>query len=245
VISPQAETLEAMFYDWHNAHRLVRQRQDVTYWLDQLNGKVSVMVLGAGTGRVASPIAGAGHRVIAVDLSLARLRRVRRSDSLLVVCADMRKLPLVGMADAAIVPYSAIQLLQGEADRIDALTSIAYALRPGGFLAIDTSESVDRHETSDWRLVLRSFCNDLHAQVEEWERATHDESSLVLERSYRIGAASLLEITERWAHLAALDLTRLLETTGFRLDRIDRGYGNGDMSHRHIYHAYLRPMRGR
>ncbi|MFE7117752.1 hypothetical protein ACFU99_20285, partial [Streptomyces sp. NPDC057654] len=78
-----AEEWEALLYDWHNQHRLRRQQRDIAYWLNLTERNDRLLVLGAGTGRVAVPLA--EHRdsnhdrdrsVTAVDLSQARLRRM-------------------------------------------------------------------------------------------------------------------------------------------------------------------------
>ncbi|MFE9750238.1 class I SAM-dependent methyltransferase [Saccharothrix saharensis] len=135
---------EALLYDWHNDHLLRAQRADVDYWQASTADADRLLVLGAGTGRVAAPLARHRPRLVtALDLSPARLRRVPAVPGLRPVCGDMRRLPLAGGFDAAIVPYSAMQLLVSPRDRDQALVDAARVLTPDGFLHVDVSGNFD------------------------------------------------------------------------------------------------------
>ncbi|GAA2640911.1 class I SAM-dependent methyltransferase [Streptomyces axinellae] len=231
---------EALLYDWHNEHLLRNQRHDIAYWLGLTASRDRILVLGAGTGRVAAPLAERpGHRVMAVDLSRARLARMPRTRGLHPVCADMRRLPLSAGQDAVVVPYSTFQLLRTPTERELALREAARVLPPGRTLHIDVSGNFDTREKSDWRLTLAEPCPALGGQrVEEWERLRPRPNHLLIDKLFRTERGELTRLTERWSHLRALDLEPALDRAGFTLDHIDHGYGNGISPHRSIYHAH-------
>jgi SAM-dependent methyltransferase len=67
------------YYDFEYAHQEML-RNDVPFFLEQLDGNQSVLELAVGTGRCAIPIAQAGHRVVGTDndsrmLALAEQKR--------------------------------------------------------------------------------------------------------------------------------------------------------------------------
>lgn len=122
---------------------------DLTLW-ERLAGSHGgpILDLGAGTGRVALPLAGAGHRVIAVErdpLLAAELdrRAAAAGAELDVVEADARELPALGEAvPLALAPMQFLQLLDS-ADRRALLERVSAALSPGGvFAAALLDESV-------------------------------------------------------------------------------------------------------
>ncbi|MGH3941048.1 MAG: class I SAM-dependent methyltransferase [Pseudonocardiaceae bacterium] len=239
---PNDDMWEAVLYDWHNEHRLRRQRADIPYWLVTTTRATCLLVLGAGTGRVATALARSGQRhVTAVDASAARLRRLPRSSALTAVCGDLRSLPLSGGFDTAVVPYSTFQLLRSLADRRAALSEAARVLAPNGMLHIDVSSSFDSRTAVDWHLALAAHCEPAGVTVEEWERRLVETDHLVIDKSFRVGDCVLVALRERWTHLKSLDLPTELERAGFAVTGIDRGYGHGSAPHRLIYHGRRTP----
>lgn len=106
---------------------------------------LDVVELGGGSGRIAVPLAQAGHRVTAIDASRAQLERLAaRADAAGVagrtctVQGDMRELGRLvpsGTADMVLVPFRGMLHVTPERD---AVLAAAYAcLRPGGVLAFD------------------------------------------------------------------------------------------------------------
>jgi SAM-dependent methyltransferase len=98
-----------------------------------------ILEIGAGTGRVTVDLARAGHRVTAVDLDLRLLDALRARAGGLdveVACADARSLDLrrrdFGLC---LVPMQTVQLLGGEAGRVEFMRRARAHLRPGGVLA--------------------------------------------------------------------------------------------------------------
>ena len=100
-----------------------------------------VLDLGGGTGRVAWPLADAGHAVTTLDLSepMLAVARARASSHpaptaarLTFVHADMRSLDLGRSFGLAIAPGRVFQFLLTPEDQRSALDAIRRHLRPGG-----------------------------------------------------------------------------------------------------------------
>jgi len=233
---------EALLYDWHNDHRLRDQRKDIGYWLESIGGANRLLVLGAGTGRVAVPLARHQSRTTAaLDLSLARLRRMPSVPGLVPICGDLRSLPINGPFDAAVAPYSTLQLLLSAQDRESALAEAARALTPGAHLYIDVSGNFDTRSPADWHITLREPCPAVGATVQEWERSVPMTDHVLIEKSFRVDDGTVLaEVRERWAYLDSLDLAGALDRAGFDVTGVDHGYGADNSPHRVIYHARRR-----
>lgn len=93
--------------------------------------------LGAGTGRVAIPVAAAGHDVVAVDtdrllLDALDARAAERGLRIDTACADVRSLALARRFPLIAAPMQLLHILGGPDGRIAALRSIAAHLEPGG-----------------------------------------------------------------------------------------------------------------
>ena len=99
-----------------------------------------ILDLGAGSGRVALPLARAGHRVIAVErdtvLAIELGRRAAAAGvEIGIVEADARELPALSEPIAlALAPMQFMQLLD-RADRRAVLARVAAALASGGLFA--------------------------------------------------------------------------------------------------------------
>jgi len=99
-----------------------------------------ILDLGCGTGRVSLHLARRGHDVWAVDADHALVEAARdraAADGLAVHTehADVRRLDLGRRFGLAIAAMQFIQMLGDEAERAEALRSVAAHLEPGGRLA--------------------------------------------------------------------------------------------------------------
>jgi len=105
-----------------------------------------IIELGVGTGRIAWPLAEAGHTVVGLDSSTAMLARAiaRRSHQtraaagrLQLVRGDMRTFELGFAADLVILPHRSFNHLLTPADQRACLTAIRRHLGPRGRAVID------------------------------------------------------------------------------------------------------------
>lgn len=229
--------LDAVFYDWHNEHLLRRQRRDEMFYARLLADLDRVVVLGAGTGRVSTPIAEHSRgTVVAVDRSIYRLRRAPRRGNVSYVVGDIRALPLrSAVADAAVYPYSTFQLLQSGADRATALREVNRILRPQATLLIDLSLRFEhRPPGRTRRIALTAYCRELDAVVTEVEEAEMLADHLAIRRLFYRGDDLLATVDERLFFASSLGLEDLLSESGFRIVEAIRGY-SPDTAHRRIY----------
>lgn len=105
-------------------------------WAKQLPDRSRVLDIGSGTGRVAIRLAGAGHRVIAVDLTAELLRRAQEkartsgvSASIDFVLADAEHLPVADLSFDAAVAHGVLHHLRSPEQVIRV---VGRALKPGG-----------------------------------------------------------------------------------------------------------------
>ncbi|MEO5918789.1 MAG: class I SAM-dependent methyltransferase [Candidatus Limnocylindrales bacterium] len=108
-----------------------------------------VVELCAGSGRVAVPLALAGHEVTAVDLDPAMLARAgaraaaegpETSARLRLVHGDLRTVSLVGAGTfrLGIIALNSLLLLGGPRQQREAIAILAGLLAPGGLAVVDT-----------------------------------------------------------------------------------------------------------
>lgn len=118
---------------------------DVRFYV-QLSTEVDtpVVELGAGTGRVAIPMAHAGARVTAVDRSAAMLTEGARraaqagvSDRIDWVEDDMRAFVAAPPVALVVIPFRSFLHLLTVEDQLAALRAIRASLAPGGRLALN------------------------------------------------------------------------------------------------------------
>lgn len=129
-------------------------------------GGGTVLELMAGTGRLAVPLAAAGHTVTAVDNDAAMLARAatrwqrtrdraRKPGKLGLVEADVTSLKLGKRFDLVIVALNSLLLLDGRAAQQKAVRVIADHLKPDGRAVIDVwLPTPDDLVLYDGRLVL-------------------------------------------------------------------------------------------
>jgi SAM-dependent methyltransferase len=215
----------------------------VAFYLDACKPlERSVLDLGAGTGRIAIPLAEAGHRVTAVDRSEAMLEVLRAKavthlrdharEKLSVHHGDLRDVSLAERFGAVICPFSTLNYLLSDDDRRRALGTVRRHLAPGGLFVMDhfipdPTFSPDGVEVFDYRRervdgtwlerrrrVLRDVAPSVHVVVRRY---------LILSAEGEELAA--FGITSRIRPAAVEDLSRELENGGFDVVNIVFDFG--------------------
>lgn len=208
----------AAIYD----HWCAEVTEDVPFYravCDDATGPI--VEIGGGTGRIAIPLALAGHRVIALDRSRPMLDRLAEraaaagvADLIEGIEADLRALPPLPSTDRVIAPFRVLMHLTSDTERAAFLAAIAALLVPGGVLAFDVLEPTraDIRATQGLRMERPSGVREL-ARWDERERR------LDLDVSYR-GHATTMRLYwvpgERWRGL--------LEEAGFEVLTVYAGF---------------------
>lgn len=117
-------------------------------WLGRLlAGRRDVLDAGCGYGRIALPLAQAGHRVLGVDLDPALVAAARSAArglglALRYRVGDIRALPAADASqDAVLCLWSTFQHLLVRADRRRFLGEALRVLRPGGRLVLEMTDA--------------------------------------------------------------------------------------------------------
>jgi len=230
------QLLSGLLYDWHNSLRLEEQNEDIRFWREVLYDSTSVLVLGAGTGRIATPLSRPGRLVLAVDSDIGRLDRIETSSSLTALGADLEALPFTAIEhDDVVVPYSTLQLLdRGASGRV--LATLARLMSSRCRLWVDISISFIGRQNSEWATVLDDWCEDLGERVIERHRVQNEGGVCQIEIEFcRRDGSKIMQTTERWFHHPVDDLLRVIRTTGLDVCHISVGYGGGRSLHRRVF----------
>ncbi len=138
--SPAAAVFDALGSEYEKAFASsAAHRASLDWLLERLAPGSTVLDVGSGTGRpTAQALAGAGHRVLGVDVSPVMVeiasRQVPEAE---FRCEDIRRMTLEDASlDAVCVYFATLQMSRSEQSGL--LRRLARALRPGGLLALAT-----------------------------------------------------------------------------------------------------------
>ncbi len=209
----------------------------------------AVLELAAGTGRVAVPLAAAGHDVTGVDVDPAMLARARaRADHagievgrrLHLVEDDARtvRLPDAGRFRLAAIPLNSIFLMGTRADQAAAVATLAAHLAPGGLAVVDAwlpdAEDLSRY---DGRLILEWVREEPESgrTVTKTGSATYDPGARVVRLTTVFEAAGPGEPVRRWVRVDRLrlvgpdELVAFAEAAGLVVETLAGDYGLGPL----------------
>lgn len=140
---------------WHDLE-CGAYRADLPLWLELADDaamdarSARILDVGAGTGRVALPLASAGHQLTAVDIDcdlLGALRERAADTNVETVCADACSLELPrNNFDLCLVPMQTVQLFGGPLERAAFLKSARAHVRTGGLIALAIVTDVEQFD---------------------------------------------------------------------------------------------------
>jgi SAM-dependent methyltransferase len=189
-----------------------------------------VLELAAGTGRLAIPLAEAGHQVTAVDLDPAMLNRARNrgrgiagADRLTFVEADLvgLRLPDAGRYGLAFIALNSLLVLGSRAAQRAALRTMADHLAPGGLAVVDVwlpdGEDLARF---DGRIMLEwpRLDPETGAAVTKVASALHDAASSTVTLTTIFEEGRQGTTARRWVRTDRLRLVTAGELRDFALD---------------------------
>lgn len=201
-----------------------------------------VLELAAGTGRLAIPLATAGHRVTAVDIDPAMLARARDratragvvADRLDFVEADLLELQLADARYALVViALNSLMLLATRDAQRAAFRTMAAHLRPGGIAVVDVwlpdAEDLGRFDGRiflEW-VRLEPSNGDV---VTKTGSALHDAATGTIALTAIFDEAAQGQAARRWVRqdrlrlVSADELTAFAEEAGLRVEVVAGGY---------------------
>jgi SAM-dependent methyltransferase len=216
---------------------------------DRADGRV--LELAAGTGRIAVPLAAAGHPVTAVDIDPAMLDRAReraRAESipderLEFVEADLLdlRLPDAGRYALAFIALNSIMLLATRAAQRRALGVLADHLAPGGLAVVDAwLPDIEDLARFDGRAILEWARPDGSvggdgSLVTKTGSAIHDAATGTIVLTAIFEAATQGGAPRRWIRqdrlrlISADELRAFAEEAGLRVEVVAGGYDLGPL----------------
>lgn len=189
-----------------------------------------ILELAAGTGRLAIPLAEAGHHVTAVDLDPAMLDRARRrargttaEDRLTFVQADLvgLRLPDVRTYGLAFIALNSLLVLGSRAAQRAALRAMADHLVPGGLAVADVwLPDADDLARFDGRIMLEwpRLDPETGAMVTKVGSAIHDAASATVTLTTIFEEGGQGEPVSRWVRRDRLRLVTADELREFATD---------------------------
>ena len=202
-----------------------------------------ILELAAGSGRLAVPLAAAGHQVTAIDIDPAMLARARERAAIEGVPAGRLELveaDLLGLEPSdpprhalAYIALNSLMLLATRDGQRRAISVLAAHLRPRGLAAVDAwvpdAEDLARF---DGRVFHEWVREDpaTGALVTKSGSALHDASSGTLILTAVFEQATQGEAARRWVRqdrlrlISADELAAFAEEAGLRVELIAGGY---------------------
>ena len=209
---------------------------DVPFWLSVANREAGpVIEWGAGTGRIAAPLAAAGHEVTAVEISGHMVERgEERSGSVRWIIGDMRSMKLERPYGLAVCAFNSFLCLKSVDDALAFLCNAYEHLMPGALLGIEVSafspeELVDPPGGPALR---HDFTRELpDGQLDRFSVSHYDAATQLMEMRLfyeRYDASGTLEnrrvhdLTIRIVGRSELDL--ILQLTDFEVEAVYGGF---------------------
>jgi SAM-dependent methyltransferase len=197
--------------------------EDLDFYVDACAGVEGPIVeLGVGSGRVAVPLALAGHELRGLDASPAMLALARThaeqagvSDRISLALGDLSDPPAsLGPTARVLVPFRPYLHLVGDAERLRALHGARALLAPGGQLIFDVFEptAADVRKTHDrW----------LEREAGIHERARWNVAERTIELAVR-ARGRVVEMRLEWR--SSDEWRALCEAAGLRVVAAYRGF---------------------
>lgn len=229
------EFLESVLYDWHNDNILGRQNNDISFYEKYVinNNIKRVIVVGAGTGRVAIPLSKITN-VDALDISIGRLLRLsEHNDRINIIARDFsQKNDLSSKYDLVIFPYSTLQAINDKY-YINVLLNIKQILCKNGTCLIDIDNSFKTAVSQRKVLKCAGFCKRIKKYVEEYTTVIKLKNGIKVIRDFWVGGVNYFVI-EKWYSFNENQFIKFLMQTGLKKRQVFYGYKKEKNAHKMI-----------
>jgi SAM-dependent methyltransferase len=227
---PEYDAL-ADLYDLEYSHDY-----DVAFWLSLAEREGDPIVeWGAGTGRLAIPLAGAGFEVTGVELSETMVEKGRQKGGTVEwICGDMRSAKLGRRYALAVCAFNSFLCLPSVDDALAFLRNAREHLEPGGLLGIEVSAFSPEElvEEPGDQEVRHDFTRELpDGRLDRLSVSRYDAASQLLKMHlfYELYGASG-ELKERGVHGLTIrvvgrgELELMLRLAGFEVEAVYGGF---------------------
>lgn len=236
------ERLLAIGYDFYNKHLLQGQNLDIQYYSNQiiLNNSKKVLVIGAGTGRVAIPLHNITN-VEALDIDKARLEILKEKEPKMKcycmnICNDIPE----EKYDMIIIPYSTIQLLGNQNNILQALKNCNNLLSDEGLLIFDVSENFNKKTNTERKFLFKDYCSELETNIHVYyESKRYLEYIQFITEFYFEDKKIMIPEIEKYMYYNKLELIEMVNKY-MKLEFINDGYQDNFFTHKHLYHCRKR-----
>jgi SAM-dependent methyltransferase len=218
----------ADLYDLEYAHDY-----DLPFWHSLAEREAGpVIEWGAGTGRIAVPLASAGHDVTAVEISAEMVERGRDKGQVEDwVAGDMQDVNPGRRYGLAVCGFNSFLCLRSLDDALAFLRNAREHLVPGGLLGIEIS-AFSPEELGGGTELRHDFTRDLpNGRLDRFSVSAYDPATQLMQMRLfyeRYGASGALEtrtahdLTIRIAGRAELEL--MLRLSGFEVEAVYGGF---------------------
>ena len=227
---PEYDPLAAL-YDLEYAHDY-----DVPFWLSLAQREGGPVVeWGAGTGRIAIPLAAEGLDVTAVEVSEKMIEKGQsKSRSVEWVCGDMRSAKLCKRYRLAVGAFNSFLCLTSLEDALAFLRNAREHLEPGGLLGIEVSAFLPEELAEDpgGPELHHDFTRKLpDGRLERFSLSHYDAASQIMQMRlfYELfGENDAMQSNE--AHDLTIRITNrdelipMLRLTGFEVEAVYSGF---------------------
>ena len=230
----------ALMYDFYNKYVLKDQNKYIDYYINQLNeySANNVLVVGAGTGRVAIPLSDYVN-VSALDFDLERLKLLNvKSKKPSIIYTDFVDFNHLDEYDLIIFPYSTIQF-GGDYLKINEIfNKLGNTMNKDAVCLFDVSENFNNKVEKKDEFLFKTFCNSVNSNVEVYYTSKRYKDFIEFLVRYKLSDKNreVLE-KEKYTYYDKDLLLKGLEANNLSLVKIDDGYGEGILKHKHIYHC--------
>ena len=209
---------------------------DLPFWLALADREAGPVVeWGAGTGRIAVPLAAAGHDITAVEVSRQMVERgSEKTQSIEWIVGDMGSASLEQLYGLAVCAFNSFLCLKSVDDALAFLRNAREHLVPGGLLGIEVSafspeELVDPPGGPE---LSHDFTRELSdGRLDRFSVSTYDVATQLMHMRLfyeRYGASGTLE--DRRAHDLTIRITPrdeldlMLRLAGFEVEGVYGGF---------------------
>lgn len=233
----------AYMYDFYNDNQLIDQNDDINYYIQQIKkyNVKNVLVVGAGTGRVAIPLNNYAE-VSALDCDKQRLCVLKeKSDKIKIIYSDIANYNDVKKYDMIIAPYSTLQFLNNKKIFSKILYQISKLLKKNGILLFDVSESFNtKKELTNFEL-MNVFSNKFNENVKVLYTSKRYSKYIEFTIKYicQNSKKQFIE-NEKYYYYNSKFFSNSIEESLLKIVKIDNGYGKDGFNHKHIYHCILK-----